>query len=290
VLKGGLLPGRSYLLRGGPGTGKTILGLHYLRAGVEVGETALYLSFEESPETIVDNAERLGFDVSDVEFLDLTPNGELFDDSRPYSLFEPDEGSTVLFTTQPTAAAPDDELQFLSDGAIELDFGPKGRTVQVTKLRGSDFESGVHTVRISDSGMAVYPVLVPGEPAASLHVVRSIRADRDRELLVEWLQSRDDLTVSTTDPEGLLSVPFDCCIIDRTALTAVGDRLLERVERERPLSLPCLLFSATESANGTAVPRALTGRGSRPPRDGPPDRVDRVRRPRPRSRRRDRRD
>src|SRR6056297_1869724 len=104
VLKGGLLPGRSYLLRGGPGTGKTILGLHYLRAGVEVGETALYLSFEESPETIVDNAERLGFDVSDVEFLDLTPNGELFDDSRPYSLFEPDEGSTVLFTTQPTAA------------------------------------------------------------------------------------------------------------------------------------------------------------------------------------------
>jgi len=74
-----------------------------------------------------------------------------------------DNGSTVLFTTQPTAAAPDDELQFLADGTIELDFGPKGRTVQVTKFRGSDFESGVHTVRISDTGMAVHPVLVPGD-------------------------------------------------------------------------------------------------------------------------------
>ena len=232
VLKGGLLPERSYLLRGGPGTGKTILGLHYLLAGVEGGETALYLSFEEAPETIVDNAERLGFDLSAVEFLDLTPTGDLFADSRPYGLFEPDEvesegvtaaitdaidrvdpdrvvldsvnrlesltadayqfrrqltslltrftdeGSTVLFTTQPTAAAPDDELQFLADGAIELDFGPKGRTVQVTKFRGSDFESGVHTVRISDLGMTVYPILVPG--------------DHDREFTAEQLSSGVD--------------------------------------------------------------------------------------------------
>ena len=96
------------------------------------------------------------------------------------------------------------------------------------------------------------------EPAAPLHVVCSISADRDRELLVEWLGSRDGVTVSTTDPRGLLSVPFDCCIIDRATLTAVGHRLLERVERERPLSLPCLLFSAGESTNGTAaVPEVL---------------------------------
>ena len=33
VLYGGLLPRRSYLLRGGPGTGKTILGMHFLHEG-----------------------------------------------------------------------------------------------------------------------------------------------------------------------------------------------------------------------------------------------------------------
>jgi RecA-superfamily ATPases implicated in signal transduction len=202
---------------GGRGTGKTILGLQYLLAGIENDETALYLSFEEPPENIIENAARLVFDVSGVEFLDLTPSGELFSDTRPYSIFEPDEvevgtltetisetvdrlqpdrivldsvnrmealtadryqfrqqlismleqltdvGGTVLFTTQPTSEMPDDELQFLVDGTLELEFGPKGRTVQITKLRGSSFQSGRHTVRITDTGMVVYPKLVPGE-------------------------------------------------------------------------------------------------------------------------------
>jgi len=40
VLKGGLLPERSYLRRGGPGPVKTILGLRYLLARVEAGEAA----------------------------------------------------------------------------------------------------------------------------------------------------------------------------------------------------------------------------------------------------------
>jgi len=217
ILAGGVLPERSYLVRGGPGTGKTILGLQYLLAGIENDETALYLSFEEPPENIIENAARLVFDVSGVEFLDLTPSGELFSDTRPYSIFEPDEvevgtltetisetvdrlqpdrivldsvnrmealtadryqfrqqlismleqltdvGGTVLFTTQPTSEMPDDELQFLVDGTLELEFGPKGRTVQITKLRGSSFQSGRHTVRITDTGMVVYPKLVPGE-------------------------------------------------------------------------------------------------------------------------------
>jgi len=30
LLHGGLIPWRSYLIRGGPGTGKTLLGLHFL--------------------------------------------------------------------------------------------------------------------------------------------------------------------------------------------------------------------------------------------------------------------
>lgn len=217
ILAGGVLPERSYLVRGGPGTGKTILGLQYLLAGVENDETALYLSFEEPPENIIENAARLGFDLSTIEFLDLTPGGELFTDTRPYSVFEPDEvesetltetitetvdrlqpdrvvldsvnrlealtadryqfrkqlisllgqlteiGGTVLFTTQPTSEMPDDELQFLADGTVELEFGPKGRTVEVTKLRGSSFQTGRHTVRLTDTGMVVYPKLVPGE-------------------------------------------------------------------------------------------------------------------------------
>ena len=84
-----------------------------------------------------------------------------------------------------------------------------------------------------------------------LHVVCSLRSSRDRELLVEWLKTVEDVTVSTASPEELVARPFDLCVIDQSALQSVGDQLLARVEREEPLSLPCLLF-----ANRTPKPVA----------------------------------
>jgi KaiC/GvpD/RAD55 family RecA-like ATPase len=47
VIGGGLIPQRSYLVRGGPGTGKTTLGFHFLTAGVEVGEKPLFITLGE---------------------------------------------------------------------------------------------------------------------------------------------------------------------------------------------------------------------------------------------------
>jgi len=44
ILKGGLLPGRSYLVRGGPGTGKTTLGFHFLCEGLAKQEKPLFIS------------------------------------------------------------------------------------------------------------------------------------------------------------------------------------------------------------------------------------------------------
>ena len=44
LLDGGLLPRLSYLVRGGPGTGKTLLGLQYLCAGVAAGEQDLLIT------------------------------------------------------------------------------------------------------------------------------------------------------------------------------------------------------------------------------------------------------
>ncbi|MFO7832691.1 MAG: PAS domain S-box protein [Halohasta sp.] len=94
-------------------------------------------------------------------------------------------------------------------------------------------------------------------PASPLHVACSISADRDRQRLVDWLDSRDRISASTTTPEGLLSLPFDCCVLDRAALLAVGVDLLERVDRERPLSLPCLLVADADAVDGSAAPETL---------------------------------
>jgi circadian clock protein KaiC len=46
VLGGGLPRGRSLLLSGGPGTGKTTIGMSFLQAGLAAGEECLFLTTE----------------------------------------------------------------------------------------------------------------------------------------------------------------------------------------------------------------------------------------------------
>jgi circadian clock protein KaiC len=217
ILHGGVIPERSYTVRGEPGTGKTILGLHYLTTGIEAEETSLFINLEETTADIKQNAATLGFDLEDVHFLDLSPKSDFFAGDQGYDIFESGEverdpmieeitervsdlqpdrvfvdpisqlrylstdeyqfrkqalsfmrmlseaGATVLFTTQATEDAPDDDLQFMSDGTIELGYATTGRSVSVPKFRGSETQSGNHAMEITDEGLVVYPELTPGE-------------------------------------------------------------------------------------------------------------------------------
>ena len=215
VIHGGLIPGCAYLVRGGPGSGKTILGLHFLSAGAVNGEPVLYITLGEPEEQIRKNAETLGFDLAGITFLDLSPSSEFFVEVETYDLFSPaevervpttqqivervrelkpgrvfidsmtqfrylatdpfqyrkqvlsflrflaEQGTTVLFASEASDEAPDADLQFLSDGVINLELTSRGRTLSVTKLRGSDFYSGHHTMQITGKGIEVFPKLIP---------------------------------------------------------------------------------------------------------------------------------
>lgn len=74
-----------------------------------------------------------------------------------------DRGVTVLFSTQPTGAVSDEDLEFICDGTLALSHAEKGRTLEVTKFRGSSFAAGTHTARVREGGVHVYPQLVPGD-------------------------------------------------------------------------------------------------------------------------------
>lgn len=216
VLNGGLLSGRSTLVRGPPGAGKTLFGVHFLTKGVKTDDNCLYINLGEPEEILRQDVAKFGFEFGDVEFLDLAPSKEEFAADATYNVFsaaevegpsvasevtakveefEPnrvvidpstqlryiatdahqfrkqmlallrflrEHGATTVFTSQQTEATPDDDLQFLSDGVIHLDQS-ESRTLKVTKLRGSDFQRGYHSIRVTDDGLQCAPQLVPDQ-------------------------------------------------------------------------------------------------------------------------------
>ncbi|HWK88547.1 MAG TPA: ATPase domain-containing protein [Longimicrobium sp.] len=89
VLHGGLVPERAYLVRGGAGTGKTTLGLHFLAAGVARGERALLITLESSEPQLRCDAGSQQLDLSGIHFLDLSPTRDFFTENQSYDIFSP---------------------------------------------------------------------------------------------------------------------------------------------------------------------------------------------------------
>src|SRR5262245_49336604 len=83
---GGIPEGRSTLVSGRSGTGKTILGLQIATNVARSGTRALLLAVEESPEDLLTCADGLGFDASG-----LVEEGDL----HVADLMRPMEGPTV---------------------------------------------------------------------------------------------------------------------------------------------------------------------------------------------------
>ena len=63
LLEGGFPKGRSILVTGEPGTGKTIFALQFLHAGLKQGEKAVFVGADENPLDIIEQAASLGWDV-----------------------------------------------------------------------------------------------------------------------------------------------------------------------------------------------------------------------------------
>jgi circadian clock protein KaiC len=90
VLNGGLTRNRTYLVEGGPGTGKTTLGLQFLLEGVRQGENGLYVSLSETEEELRAGAATHGWSLDPLSILELLAEEEL-DPEHQQSLLHPSE-------------------------------------------------------------------------------------------------------------------------------------------------------------------------------------------------------
>jgi circadian clock protein KaiC len=112
VLQGGLFPARSYLVTGAPGTGKTIMGLHFLLAD----EPTLLISFNEPESHLREHASALGLATRNVEFLDLTADPDVFSQVQSYDIFLPSE-----VEREPIAAAMRERIEEVAPKRILID-------------------------------------------------------------------------------------------------------------------------------------------------------------------------
>lgn len=91
ILKGGLIRDKSYLIKGGPGTGKSTFGYHFLEQGNREGETTMLISLRESETNIRTHSAVQGIDLSDTIILDLSPGKQEMKHTQNYSVFSPHE-------------------------------------------------------------------------------------------------------------------------------------------------------------------------------------------------------
>lgn len=67
IAKGGLPEGRTTLLSGTAGSGKTVFAVQFLAAGISAGQTGVFVTFEESAADIRQNMRSFGWDLAEWE-------------------------------------------------------------------------------------------------------------------------------------------------------------------------------------------------------------------------------
>jgi KaiC/GvpD/RAD55 family RecA-like ATPase len=86
MLRGGLIPGRPYVLSGTSGSGKTTFAIQFLQQGVKKGERSLLVAVDEPPQEIRENVRALGWDVGKIRILDVHPTAKAY--SKRVSMVE----------------------------------------------------------------------------------------------------------------------------------------------------------------------------------------------------------
>ena len=91
ILSGGLPAGQMYLLEGDPGTGKTTLAMQFIKAGIERGERAMYITLSEPASELQGSAQSHGWDIESIPISEFVPEEASFSADQQYTVFHPSE-------------------------------------------------------------------------------------------------------------------------------------------------------------------------------------------------------
>ena len=91
ILRGGLTPGRLYLVEGNPGSGKTTLALQFLLDGVRRGEPTLYVTLSETKRELIGVARSHGWSLDGIYIHEMPAAEESLSPEAQLTMFHPSE-------------------------------------------------------------------------------------------------------------------------------------------------------------------------------------------------------
>src|SRR4051794_25928895 len=77
ILRGGLTPGRLYLVEGDPGSGKTTLALQFLLEGKRRGENTLYVTLSETKRELIATAQSHGWSLDGIHIHEMESSEQM---------------------------------------------------------------------------------------------------------------------------------------------------------------------------------------------------------------------
>jgi len=194
---GGMPHGRTALLVGGPGSGKTIFALQFLVHGAQAcREPGIFVAFEETPQRIVANFQTFGWDLDKMQ-----PKKLLFIDAQP---------------------SPD----LIQSGAFDLGgmLAVLGERVRAMKARRIVFDALDIVLALMPDGASKRREIYRLHDWLLAHGVTAIITSKD---------DGDDTGATSTQPFGFMQFMVDCSVVlNHRVVLGVSQRNL-RVQKYR---------------------------------------------------------
>jgi circadian clock protein KaiC len=195
MCRGGYYDKSLILVTGATGTGKSLMATHFIAGGVESGERALLLSFEESRGQLVRNAKRWGHDFERMEAEGMlrvvanTPESASLEDhllavKASMAEFEPDRVAIDSLTALQRVATAKSFREYL----LGLSFHIKATatvgmlTAAVEDLGAGQLSGELHVSTVSDTIVVLRYAGRGAEIARGLVVLKMRGSDHDKAL------------------------------------------------------------------------------------------------------------
>ncbi len=190
-MEGGFEKGSAVTVSGGPGSGKTIFGIEFLKQGLEEGENCVYLTFEESETDIKNDMMTMGIDAEKyiksgrLRIVFLSPiNFEYLDVLS--SLKNRNINRLVVDSVSSLYLYFKNEFEFRK---FILDFIRALKTIDITSIMIYELENGLLEANfmslqyLCDSVISLSYTGMGGEYDRSLRIIKARRTDHYRELI-----------------------------------------------------------------------------------------------------------